>query len=75
MIAEVLEFHAAQAPPNPAVQVSKEPPVSGPARREVGRGALDDSVEFHDEWRVQIARADSQSFVFGTQYAKAPHFL
>src|SRR6188474_45313 len=60
MVAETLEFHAAQAPPNPRVQFSKEPPVGGPARSEVVGCASNDSVEFLDELRVQVVRAAGQ---------------
>src|SRR5260370_24741378 len=60
MVTEAFEFHAAQAPPNPLLQSPQEPPVSGPARGEVVACASNDSVEFLDELRVQIARTDSQ---------------
>src|SRR5579862_2467682 len=60
MIAEPLVFHAAEAPPNPRVQVMEIPPVSGPMRGEVVGRALNNSVEFHDDLRVQIARTAGQ---------------
>src|SRR6266436_2901739 len=60
MVAEAFEFHAAQAPPNPSVQIPKQPPASGPARGEVVGSALNDSVEFLDKLRVQVVRAGSQ---------------
>ncbi|MDA1272656.1 MAG: hypothetical protein O2960_01200 [Verrucomicrobia bacterium] len=59
MVTEPLVFEAAQAPPNPTVQFSQGRSAREPARGEVLRGASDDSVEFHDDWRVQIARTDS----------------
>src|SRR5690349_7518101 len=59
MVAEAFEFHAAQAPPNPLVQPPQEPPVSGPARSKVVACASNDSVEFLDELRVQVARTNS----------------
>src|SRR5437867_8095360 len=60
MIAEALEFDAAQAPANPGVQFPKQPPTGGPMRAKVVGGALNDSVEFLDKLRVQVVRADSQ---------------
>src|SRR5216117_1689089 len=60
MVAVLLVFHAAQAPPNPRVQFSKPPPASGPARSEVVGCALNNSVEFLDKLRVQVVRAASQ---------------
>src|SRR6266540_3564759 len=60
MVAEMLVFHAAQAPPNPRVQFPKPPPASGPARSEVVGCALNNSVEFLDKLRVQVVRAASQ---------------
>src|SRR5438445_3437766 len=60
VITETFVFHTAQAPTNPLVQFTKRPSVSGPARGEVVGRALNDSVEFLDELRVQVARTDSQ---------------
>ena len=57
VVAETLEFHAAQAPPNPGVQYPEttstcEPPCG----EEVSRTA-DDLVELHDNLRVQVVGA------------------
>jgi hypothetical protein len=59
VVAEPLVFHAAHAPPNPSVQFPQDLPAGEPARSEVLSGALNDSVEFLDDFTVQVVRANS----------------
>src|SRR5882672_9880928 len=60
VVAETLVFHAAQAPPNPSVQVPKTKPACEPPCGEVVSSTTDDLVEFHDNLRVQVVRTAGQ---------------
>jgi len=57
VVTEALEFHAAHAPPNPAIQFPEDVPTRKPAGGKVVSGASDDLVEFLDDCGVQVVGA------------------